>query len=941
MRSHIESLAAASILFASIAANATLTELTGVIQLDAGGKHACAVTSGGGAKCWGLNFKGQLGDGTNSHRSAANDVAGLTSGVASVAASRGWVTDSGEGLGHSCAVTVSGGVKCWGANDYGQLGDGTTTSRLTPVDVTGLSAPATAVATGWIHTCALLQGGAVQCWGRNQAGELGDGTTTQRTTPVGVSGLASGTAEIAAGPAFTCALTSGGAIKCWGANNKGQLGDGTTTDRLAPVDVVGLGIGVVRVTVGGILPSSGPTSGHSCAITTSGGVKCWGSNNVGQLGEGSVTDRLTPFDVQGLTSGAVGVSAGGTRSYFYSGAVGHSCAVTSGGEVRCWGSDSCGKLGDGGGPGGDPFCDSSGYSSVPVSVTVPSAPASAVSAGGNITCAIASAGRVTCWGEGYGSSPTPVLSGTLPQAIAFGPKPSPSIPVGGSGNVSATGGPSGNPVTFTSLTPGICSVAGTTVSGFAIGRCSIAANQAGNTYYDPAPQVTQQFPIGAPASQAITFGPAPTVNVNGVGPLQATASSGLPVSFVSNTPSICSVSGGFVIGVSAGSCTVTATQAGDDLYGPAPQVPQTFPVGASDGTVGLGVEKAGLGTGMVVSSPAAISCGATCNANLAANTVLTLTATPDNGFYFVGWSGACTGTGNCVVTISAPRVVTATFGLNISIPRLVNISSRSSVLTGDNVMIAGFIIGGSVPKTVVVRARGPSLVPLGVANAMANPVLNLYSGQTNIGSNDDWQDAANAAALTASGFAPSNDLESAILVTLDPGPYTAIVSGAGGTTGTGIVEVFEVDHPELPLINIATRAFVGTGNDLLIGGFVIQGESPLTVVVRARGPSLASQGVSNPLPNPMLQLFRSSNGAQVRVNDDWNAWNDQDLAASGFAPSNPYESAILITLNPGAYTALVSASTAYGASSTNTGIAIIEVFKASCPPASTNCAYAF
>lgn len=911
---------AAALLMHSLDAEAVLTELNGVVQVEAGGRHACAVTASGGVKCWGTNHKGQLGDGTTTSRSAANDVVGLTSGVTSVAASRGW-DDMSQQVGHSCAVTVSGGVKCWGANDYGQLGDGTTTGRLTPVDVAGLPAVATAVATGWYHTCALLTGGALRCWGRNQAGELGDGTTTQRSTSAGVSGLGSGVVEIAAGPAFTCALTSAGGIKCWGANHKGQLGDGTTADRLTPVDVGGLTSGVARITAGGTpRPATvSESGGHACAVTTAGGVKCWGFNNNGQLGEGSFGDHLTPFDVVGLTSGVVGVSAGG--GFMSNIPRAFSCAVTSGGGVKCWGSDWRGTLGN----GGDNITTSS---SVPVDVVGFYEPITSVTAGGLIACALSSSGRASCWGEDATSAQA-VLSGTLPQKITFGIKP--SIPVGGTGTVSATGGASGNPVTFTSLTPGICTVAGATVSGLAFGRCTIAASQAGNTYYDPAPQATQEVPIGAPASQAITFGPAPMLNVNTYGPLSATASSGLKVSSLSNTPSICSAFFDIVSGRAPGSCTVTVTQGGDDLYAPAPQVTQTFQVGASNGTFGLGASRMGAGSGSVTSSPAGIDCGATCTANFNSGTVVTLTATSASGSYFSGWSGDCAGTAACTVTMSALRTVTATFGLVSGIPRLVNISTRAQVLTGDRVMIGGFVIGGSSPKTVVVRARGPSMAAQRVPNLLANPRLDLYVGQTIIASNDDWQTAVNASAIAASGFAPEHSLESAILVTLNPGPYTAIVEGVGGTTGSGIVEVFEVDHPEISLVNIATRAHVGTGNDVMIGGFIIQGDGPQTVVVRARGPSLASQGVPNTLADPFLQIFRSSTGGQVAVNDDWmQMGNWAQLQASGFAPSNQKEAAILITLTPGAYTAIVtSGSGPFGTpgAGTGTGIAIVEVFK--------------
>jgi Tol biopolymer transport system component len=252
-------------------------------------------------------------------------------------------------------------------------------------------------------------------------------------------------------------------------------------------------------------------------------------------------------------------------------------------------------------------------------------------------------------------------------------------------------------------------------------------------------------------------------------------------------------------------------------------------------------------------------------------------------------------------------------------PRLVNIATRMQVLTGDNVLIGGFIVSGSAVKTVVVRARGPSLTAFGVPGALANPVLNLYSGQTVIASNDDFGTAANVASLQASGFAPSNPQEAAILMTLNPGPYTAIVSGAGGGTGVGIIEVFEVDALATPLINIATRGQVLTGDNVMIGGFIIQGSGPHTVVVRARGPSLTAAGVPNALANPVLNLY--SGQTVIASNDNWQtAANAATLQSSGFAPSNANEAAILMTLNPGAYTAIVS-----GAGG-GTGVAIVEVF---------------
>jgi hypothetical protein len=252
--------------------------------------------------------------------------------------------------------------------------------------------------------------------------------------------------------------------------------------------------------------------------------------------------------------------------------------------------------------------------------------------------------------------------------------------------------------------------------------------------------------------------------------------------------------------------------------------------------------------------------------------------------------------------------------------RLAAISTRMQVQVADNVLIGGFVITGSTPKTVVVRARGPSLASSGISNYLANPFLQVVYSNGTVLSNDDWGSAGNAAQIQASGFAPANPAESAIMATLDPGPYTAIVSGSGGGTGVGLVEVYELDRPDVPLAGISTRGQVLTGNDVMIGGVIVQGDAPQTVVVRARGPSLASQGVANPLSNPVLQLVNGADNSVV-TNDDWgSAPNAAQIQASGFAPSDPRESAIMMTLNPGAYTAIVSG--AGGA----TGVGIVEVF---------------
>jgi alpha-tubulin suppressor-like RCC1 family protein len=195
--------------------------------IAAGSYQSYAVTAGGWLKAWGLNKAGQLGDGTTIERHAPADVPGLASGMTIVAA----------GGSHTCSVTPGGALKCWGLNDTGQVGDGTWIQRSAPADVTGLGSGVTAVAAGENHTCAVVPGGGLKCWGSNGNGQLGTGTTGSRNTPADVAGLTGDVIAVAAGYSHTCAVTAG-AVKCWGWDSYGQLGQGTITYRTTPVDVV-------------------------------------------------------------------------------------------------------------------------------------------------------------------------------------------------------------------------------------------------------------------------------------------------------------------------------------------------------------------------------------------------------------------------------------------------------------------------------------------------------------------------------------------------------------------------------------------------------------------------------------------------------------------------------------------------------------------------------
>jgi len=252
---------------------------------------------------------------------------------------------------------------------------------------------------------------------------------------------------------------------------------------------------------------------------------------------------------------------------------------------------------------------------------------------------------------------------------------------------------------------------------------------------------------------------------------------------------------------------------------------------------------------------------------------------------------------------------------------LANISTRMNVGVNENVLIGGFIVSGSQPKQLIVRAVGPSLTAAGVTGAMANPMLELHdSTGALIASNDNWQTGGQVSQISASGLAPSNALESAIIATLPSGNYTAIVRGVNSTTGIALVEVYELDSTTTRLMNVSARGQVGVNDAVLIGGFIVNGAQPKQLIVRAIGPSLTAAGVAGALANPMLELHDST-GALIASNDNWQTGGQaSQISASGLAPSNPQESAIMATIPPGNYTAIVK-----GVNNT-TGVGMVEVY---------------
>lgn len=348
---------------------------TTAVELKAGPLSTCGVGADGSGRCWGNNEYGQLGDGSTTSRDAPVAVTGL-SGVASISI----------GYSHACAATTTGAAYCWGANSLGQLGDGTTSQSLSPRPVSGLSAvTAIGAGLGGGFTCALRSTGQVFCWGVNWQGQLGDGTNTNRLYPTLVSGV-SGATQIAVGNQFACALLSSGGIRCWGANYYGALGDSTTTTRNYAAPVNGI-TSAVRLSAGDY---------HVCAALSDRTARCWGWNYYGMLGDGTSTTRPTPVPVTGL-SDATAVAAGQF----------HSCALTTSGTARCWGYNAQGQLGDG----------TSTQRTTPVQVSGLAA-AGTISAGGAHSCSALLDGSARCWGsDGYGALGDGATTGPQPRPV--------------------------------------------------------------------------------------------------------------------------------------------------------------------------------------------------------------------------------------------------------------------------------------------------------------------------------------------------------------------------------------------------------------------------------------------------------------------------------------------------------------------------------------------
>ncbi len=323
------------------------------------------INKSGQAKCWGLNDKGQLGDGTTTNRDTATPIPSMTD-----------VKQIASGKSHACALKNNGEVYCWGDNSLGQLGIGSTESSSQPKKVSSISG-AVSITAGRYHTCTLLKTGDVKCWGEGNFGQLGNNRQdTAQTTPVAVQDLNGKARAITAGNNHTCALLTTGTVKCWGANDLGQIGNGTRTLQLTPAPVSNLkndAVHAVGIAAGG---------NHSCAVLSDSSAKCWGQNDKGQLGIGRTGfAETTPQRLQGHYNDNIAAITAGNN---------HTCALTEQGGMTCWGLNTDGQLGIG---------DFHEYKTTPQPVTGFRYGVVGITAQANTTCAIKSAGKVFCWGN--------------------------------------------------------------------------------------------------------------------------------------------------------------------------------------------------------------------------------------------------------------------------------------------------------------------------------------------------------------------------------------------------------------------------------------------------------------------------------------------------------------------------------------------------------------
>ena len=557
-----------------------------------GAGHTCVLYTDQSIRCTGQNSQGQVGNGTYTN-------------VFEPAVASGTVNPAslGAGLEHTCTFVGDGRMQCWGANFTGQLGDGTMGSfAMTPQFVHNITNAIKAI-TGGFFTCAMLPDRTMQCWGRNQDGQLGNGDSTDRRSIAGAGAGSRPRGRLRRRRVPACALMADRTVRCWGRNVRGQVGDGTTNSPVTlPRPVSGMN-GAVALSLGGY---------HSCALLQDATVQCWGENDLGQIGAEGLALSSVPLTVSGI-SGAAGVFTGFK----------HSCAVLSNGTVHCWGNNAFGQLGNG----------TTANSARPVQVQGIVNPR-AVALGAGHTCALMADASVLCWGENdlgeFGA-------GTATNSLA-------PVKMHGTG------------MTWTSSNTAVATVsAAGLVTAVGRGTATITATDpfgnAGSTTLTVRQMLTLAVIRQGDGSGTVTSAPAgitcaPACSASFVSdsPVTMTAAAGADSSFTGWTG--CD-------SVSGATCTVSMTNA------------RTVTAIFMLKRFTLTVSKTGLGKGTVTSSPGGINCsgsGTGCSSDYVVSTTVSLTATAALGSVFVGWTGCDTPNGSsCVVVMGANKAVTADF----------------------------------------------------------------------------------------------------------------------------------------------------------------------------------------------------------------------------------------------------------------------------------------
>jgi alpha-tubulin suppressor-like RCC1 family protein len=735
---------------------------TGWSQVSAGSYHTCAIAEvSGAAYCWGDNGDGQLGNNDPGVGSGVPVAVEVPVGVT------GWSRIT-AGAFHTCAIAeTTGAAYCWGPNFRGELGNnGAGVGSPVPVPVpVAVEVPAgvtgwSQITAGYFHTCAIAEvSGAAYCWGDNDAGQLGNndpgvgsGVPVAVDVPVGETGWS----QVTAGVLYTCAIAEGsGAAYCWGANDEGQLGNNDPgVDSPVPVTVE---------VPGGVTGWSQITASmyHTCAIAeVSGAAYCWGANDEGQLGNndpGVGSGVPVTVEVPGGVTGWSQITAG-----WY-----HTCAVAEGsGAAYCWGQNGVGQLGNN---------DLGVESPVPVAVEVPVGVTgwSQITAGRFHTCAITeTSGAAYCWGSNDNGqlgnnnpgddSAVPVAVTPAGQSILFGAPPDTALssgPVDLSGDVAAT---SGLPVTIVSDTPTVCTVSAMSVSLVKAGTCGLTASQDGDNAFAPATPVAQNFEV-TPGAQTITLD-APTSMVFGeTATVTASSTSGLPV--VLAVSGGCTLDGSTLTATAAGSCVVTATQAGDTNWAPATPVLQTITIDRAGATVvitGDSVVYDGGPHGVVVSTnPAGLPVtvtydGSTTEPSLAGSYAVAVRVNdPDH-----------TGTASGTLTIMpAPTSLTAGGDDTVTVGNAVTVTVAVNTGSGDVPSGEVTLAGAGTPMVETLDGSGETTFVVGGLPIGSHMLTVDYPGDT-------------------------NHAGSAVTVTVEVTPAAVSIAGVPGTTDPGdVIEV--------------------------------------------------------------------------------------------------------------------------------------------------------